>query len=268
MRAHTVFNRLVSLAFVTSIGLIGLVGLATADPASEELKKVDISKLQKDMVVLHDGKGHYLIAMPTTDHYSEAFYGDGKTFYKQRSFGGSLDTSSKSSNARFWSPRTGHRASLIQRKGAWRMECGKRKTELQVLPAGKAKKLIARAEFFEPMWRHSAYKLARDENGNYYFVDRLRDEHGGKGFRMWVGPVGNMKRMKMTNIVSDSEGDIFATKTGQLRFITSTSKKTSLWVAGKDRMQLLNVPVIRNIELIYAELGVYLGDLGTPCDHL
>ena len=268
MRAHSLNIGVVSLAFVVVSGMTGLPRPAAADASLPELKKVDISKLQKDMVVLHDGKGHYVIAMPTTDHYSEGFYGDGKTFYKQRSFGGSLDTSAQSSDARFWSPRTGHQASLVQRKGAWQMECGKRKTDLQVLPAAKAKKLIAGAEFFEPMWRYSAYKLARDDNGNYYYVDRLRDEYGGKGFRMWVGPMGNMKRMKMTNIVSDSEGDIFATRSGALRFITATGKKTSLWVEGKDRTQLLNVPVLRNIELIYAELGVYLGDLGTPCDHL
>ena len=265
MRAFTTVSTLVVLGLGLSLPAEGQKAASkkSADPA-----RVDISELAKSMVVLHDGNGHYVIAMPTSEHYSKLFYGDGKTFHEQRVSGGGLDVSAQSMSATFWAPREEGNARLEQNSGKWQVICTERKTALTPLPPDKARALIERADFFKPLWKYEAYKLARDEDGNYYYVDQLRSEFGGKGFRMWMGPKGNMKRMKMTNIVSDSEGDIFATKTGELRFISTKSKKGSLWIKGKDRVELLDVPVSRNIPMIYGELGVYLGDLGTPCDHL
>src|SRR5690606_33895296 len=169
-------------------------------------------------------------------------------------------------SASFWDPRVNHRASVNQSKGAWTVQCGKRETALRPLADEEAKKLVARAAFRKHPWKHEAYALARDDRGIYYYVDRLRVEHGGKGFRLFVGPKGSMKATKLTNVVSDSESDIFATKTGELRLILF--KKAATWVSRKDRTELLNVPVLDNLPLVYSELGVYLGDLHTPCDHL
>ncbi|MEM9493227.1 MAG: hypothetical protein AAGC55_29020 [Myxococcota bacterium] len=229
------------------------------------LEPIDVTELREHMVVLHDGDGHYVIATPVKDHYTTVFYGDGKKFYEQRTYGGGLDTGAKSMSASFWSPRD-NQARLERVKGKWQMQCSKRETELKPLDEAEAGKLLDRARFYKHPWKHQAYTLARDDRGNYYYVDRLRDAYGGKGFRLWVGPRGNMKRMQMTNIVSDSEGDIFATKRGELRFITSKDEMT--WVRGKRRRALVKVPVSRNVKLIYAELGVYLQDLYTPCDDM
>jgi hypothetical protein len=168
-------------------------------------------------------------------------------------------------SASFWAPREDHMSRVEQTKGKWSVQCGKRNTELQAMDKEAATKLIQRAVFKKAPWKYGAYALSRDSRGVYYYVDQLREEYGGKGFRLWVGPKGNMKRMKMINIVSDSEGDIFATKKGELRLILS--KNDAAWVNGKKRKDLVNVPVRQNLSLIYGELGVYLGDLGTPCDH-
>ena len=71
----------------------------------------------------------------------------------------------------------------------------------------------------------------------------------------------------MTNVVSDSEGDIFATKSGELRLVLD--RKESAWVKGKQRTALELLPLEDNVQLIYSELGVYAGEpLGTPCDVL
>ena len=71
----------------------------------------------------------------------------------------------------------------------------------------------------------------------------------------------------MTNVVSDSEGDIFSTKTGSLRLILN--KNESTWIEGKKQRKLVLVPVEDNARMIYTELGVYTGErLGTPCDDL
>jgi hypothetical protein len=68
-------------------------------------------------------------------------------------------------------------------------------------------------------------------------------------------------------VVSDSEGDIFATKQGTLRMVLGKSE--SLWAKGKQEQKLVQLPVADNRLLIYTDLGPYLGQrLGTPCDDL
>jgi hypothetical protein len=114
------------------------------------------------------------------------------------------------------------------------------------------------------MWKRQAQALARDDAGNYYFVDRMRDEFGGKGHRIFAGPKGGLKEMPMVNVVSDSVGEIYATKRGELRFVTSSAE--ALWIKGAAKSKLTLIPVSENVDLIYGDLGVYDGSLGTPCD--
>ena len=68
----------------------------------------------------------------------------------------------------------------------------------------------------------------------------------------------------MTNVVADSKGEIYATKRGELRFITATDAAS--WVNGNTKTELTIVPVEDNVPMIYRDLGVYEGTLGTPCD--
>jgi hypothetical protein len=246
-----------------------VAALAPASAVAGDGKPTDlinVSEYRDDMVVVHDGRGHYVVAVPVAQRYTTVFYGDGKTFYEQRVFGGGLDTGNQSMSASFWDPRVNHRAHLEQSKGAWKVRCGKREGALTPLAADQARKLVAEARFRKHPWKYEAYLLLRDDRGVYYYVDRLREEHGGKGHRLWVGPKGSIKQTKLVNIVSDSEGDIFATRTGELRLITS--KKSATWISRKSRTELTAVPVLDNLPLIYSELGVYVGDLSTPCDHI
>jgi len=61
--------------------------------------------------------------------------------------------------------------------------------------------------------------FARDDAGVYYYVDRIAKVYGGKGFRVFVGKKGAMKQLALTDVASDSEGDVFSTKTGDLRLV-------------------------------------------------
>jgi hypothetical protein len=45
-------------------------------------------------------------------------------------------------------------------------------------------------------------------------------------------------------------------------------KKEATWVRGKKRTKLTYVPLDANVYMIYAELGVYVERLGTPCDDI
>jgi hypothetical protein len=131
--------------------------------------------------------------------------------------------------------------------------------------ADEAKALVDAAAFLSYRWQRQPYLLARDDKGTYYFVDMQRDVPGKKDMKLYIGPRGKLKPQQMTNIVSDSVGDIFSTKTGELRLVANADSLK--WVAGKTEEKLTNVPVDDNHVLIYTDLGVYERmPLGTPCD--
>jgi hypothetical protein len=237
---------------------------ALADAAVDG-EAVDVSAIKNDLKLLSDGRNHYIAVVPFgSGAFEHLYYGDGKTFYLQRVVsGGSSGT--ESFDRTFWDPRAG--SSFGFHDGKYTLECGTRKTAFTPVEAAAAAKLLGEAKWRKPRWKHRAYALARDDEGNYFFVDRQREPEDSKAFRLYMGPKGKLALMKMTNVVSDSEGDMFATKTGQLRLILGKSEST--WVHGKIKKKLVLVPVEDNAALIYNELGVYTGQpLGTPCDDL
>jgi hypothetical protein len=261
-------------ALVVVITAIVAAGALVPDTAGAERKRrkkaetelENVADVRARFVVLTDGEGIYIVADPswTDDHW--LFSGDGKTFYRQRVFSSGKDGSQGTWSMRFWSPRVDSQADVDARTGGrFLLTCGKEEVELKKLPDAEAARIVERGVFKKQLWRRQAQFLARDDRGNYYYVDRMRDEHGGKGHRIFVGPKGAMKELPMTNIVSDSVGEIYATRKGELRFVTSTSSAT--WVQGQTKLALTIVPVEDNVAMIYGDLGVYEGSLGTPCDE-
>lgn len=231
----------------------------------------DISKYKKDLVVLADDEGDIYVldgAWGSDDH--NIFFGDGKILYRQRVFGGGADGSTGRMDYSIWSPRVGLASIGRDDKGAFYLMCGQsldaERVELKKLPDADARKVLDTASFRKPFWKRQAQALARDDAGNYYFVDRMRDEYGGKGHRIFAGPKGGLKELPMTNVVSDSVGEIYATRKGELRFVTDPNKAS--WIKGTAKTELTIVPIEANIDLIYGDLGVYDGTLGTPCDDM
>jgi hypothetical protein len=250
-----------------AVALALLVRLSLgAEPTPDPL---DISAVRDKLVVLDDGQAHYIALIPFGDSIWDHLYWspDGKEFYQQRVFGGgSSGTESFSRN--FWEPRVRRSSggSFWLREGAYTLSCGERDTKFKPLDPSRASAVLSAATFRPPRWKFRAYALARDDAGTYYYVDRRREE-GSMEFRLYSGPRGSMKPLKMVNVVSDSEGDIFSTRTGELRLVLD--KKQSAWVEKGKRRDLKSLPVEDNVALIYAELGVYAGQpLGTPCDVL
>jgi len=144
--------------------------------------------------------------------------------------------------------------------------CGTRTITLQLLDAAATARLTAGASFAPPLPRRQPHALARDRRGTYYFVDRGA-EPSARDFRLWAGPLGRLKLLSMTNVVSDTRGDVFSTRDGSLRL--ALEQANSFWMQGKRTTPLLNVPIAENLQLVYNELGVYLGEpFGTPCDRL
>lgn len=248
-----------------------LVVLAPLNAVADD-DTIDIGIYKQKMRVLTDGKGHFVALMPFTisdgPDSGWLFYGDGKTMYAQRRFGGGRQ-GDESFETSFWEPRAaaGTQAQLSYRDKVYTLQCDDRKTALTRMEPGEAQKILDAASFRKPRWKRKAYALARDNSGTYYFVDKAREPEENKDFRVFRGPKGAVKPQKMVNVVSDSEGDIFITKAGKLRLVLD--KHESSWLEGAKTTKLTQLDVGDNHTLVYTELGVYSGEpLGTPCDDL
>ena len=257
-------------AFPTFSTALLLLALFPPSGWAEEVATADVSAVLSRLALLGDGAGHYVAVVPFAESEvrSNLFYGDGKEFWRVI-YGGFSADGKRSFSYSFWEPRVLRRgrASVAFRDGRYEVRCDDRKTELKPTPPEEAQRLLASAVFRESRWQWRPYALARDDEGSYYFVDRAREPKHSRRFRLWIGPRGDLKPQKLKNIVSDSEGDIFATRSGQLRLVLN--KKDAAWVSKGKRMPLVYVPVGKNLRMIYAELGVYDGErLGTPCDDL
>jgi len=246
---------------------------------------VDISASRSRLKALSDGAGHVLV-YDGERPYDAMFYGDGKRLVQLRIIGGGK-SGTESWDVRLWDPRIpqldGNFVSVDMRdSGAeYSLTCGKRKTPFKALGAEELAKLIASATFVPPSWDRLPEKLLRDDAGTYYFVDRLRTEERSdrRDFRLFVGQRGKMKQMPLKDVVDDSEGMVFSTKSGDLRLIFGNGRSENekpvpddfKWIEGKSTKRLTDVPltVPTNGRLVYMDLGVYAGArLGTPCDDL
>jgi hypothetical protein len=217
-----------------------------------------------------DGKSHYVVVAPGGERL---FYGDGKRFsavphesllpgtmfFDPRHVNKTANPSFRGYDMRLYS-------SVEAQHGRCEARCGAKQMALNIVDAATARPLLTGASFGPSPRQHVPHALFRDEHGNYYFVDRGFLPEAEKRFRLFRGPKGSLKELKMTNVISDSEGEIFSTRTGSLRLIIDKSKPT-VWIERGKSTSLREVPVGENLPLIYNELGVYEGErLGTPCD--
>lgn len=260
---------LCKLAFVitTLLGLGPALAAAKTQALPPAADKVDVAEVKEKLQVLSDGHGHFVVVTPFGPH-DHTYYGDGKVFYALR-VGSSSSVGDESFDFTFWEPRVQARyqASVQFREKTFKVQCAERLTTLVPLSKEENAAMLQSAVFYKPRWKYEAFALARDNTGIYFFVDHLREPEGNLVFRVYRGPRGAMKPLKMKNVVSDSEGKIFATKAGDLRLVLD--KKETSWVKGKSNTKLVSLDVYDNIPLIYTDLGPYVGQrLGTPCDDL
>jgi hypothetical protein len=231
-------------------------------------------KVRDSMALCTDGKSHY-VGYSSEAQGSPLFYGDGKKmsqlppegnmtspgwFFEPRRFNKQNNDNFRGQDLRVFS-----HVDYDAEKKTCAVTCGDRTTQLQVVPAAEAKALLAKTTFGPPVRDRLPYALARDPKAVYYYVDRGATAATEKNFRLFRGPKGALKLQKMTDVASDSEGEIFATKTGSLRLILD--KKQSSWVQGEKAQPLTLVPVDQNYAMIYNDLGIYTGQkMGNPCD--
>lgn len=149
--------------------------------------------------------------------------------------------------------------------GTCAMSCGTRDTEWTLLPPSEAQAILRSAETRPAALDREPHALARDEAGNYYYVDRGNTEATRRDFRVYRGRPGRMERVEMRDVVSDSEGDIFSTARGNLRLMFDSPD--AQWMDGSRRRALRQMPVHENYRLITSDLGIYRGQrFELPCD--
>lgn len=254
-----------------------VAGTAQAAPRRSEAKAIDVAPVTEKLAVYKDDTGNYYVspksrAFENSDDAEKwVFFGDGKQMYQQRVIGSSQNDKGLEWN--LWSPRARDMvaATLSLADTGPHLDCrartkddGMGRRALTQLTADEAATFFKNAKFYPPLNTRSAHFLARDDDANYYYVDALRDDLGGKGYRVFMGMKGAMKQLAMANMASDSAGEIFATKTGKLKIIAGKNG-TAFWIKNGKKTELTIVPVFDNRYLIYRELGIY-GSLGVVCD--
>jgi hypothetical protein len=147
-----------------------------------------------------------------------------------------------------------------------KLTCGTRETKLELLTGAAKSAILDGASYVPSPMQREPYALARDKAGNYYYVDHGVTEETARDFRLYKGPRGKLRPLAMKDVVSDSEGEIFASTSGKLRLVLG--RQSAEWIADRTAPLLL-LPLQENYGLIYNELGVYLtAKLGVPCDDL
>jgi len=258
--------------------IVGILGCAAVTPAVAEPKEpkplpVEIKGFKAKLLVLKDSAGGTYVILPRSAGVeNRAWYGTGKVLYEQITRGFSRDGDAWSISV--WAPRLAQlRPGSLDRKadGSYFKSCdGQDDAVLAEQTGDKAKAVLDKFTFVGPGLTRRPHLFARDDSGVYYYVDKLSQLHGGKGYRVFVGRKGGMKQMSLTDVASDSAGQVFSTKSGDLRLIKSIDnedKRTTTWVKGARRTDLISLDTDVNSPIIFNELGVYKFT-GTICDNL
>ncbi|MDQ3334080.1 MAG: hypothetical protein M4D80_02885 [Myxococcota bacterium] len=245
---------------------------AHAEPTKRE--KLDVSEAIGKVDVLRDETGKYYVMPKVFGEDGAAaekwtFYGDGRTMYLQRIVLFSTEHGNITVGA--WSPRVRSVPHAILEKtkdGAASLICRMQSSKyvrrpLKLLSEADATKLLKSARFEPVFWERRVFFFGRGDASKYYLVDMLRDEYGGAGFRLFVGPKGQMKQIAISDVADDTGGASVTTKLGELR--VEPKNNGAVWKQGKKMVAVTRLDPQPNAFLIYRELGVY-GQLGAVCE--
>jgi hypothetical protein len=248
-----------------------LVVAATASTRAD-----DYESMRAKLVVLDDGKHHYLAyARDPELLHTVWFYGDDTVLHRLTLNSSRPDVNRARATWQIHDLRYKSTASEILSDfdtSEFVVTCAKRKTALHSLAAPAAAKLIEHVKLADAVPRRLVTFLARgDADTTYYFVDRPwmpPGEPESSDYRLWIGKRGAMRRIPIRDLANDAAGLLLITDQGKLQYTQKTGALEWLPSGGKPRVLH---PLVGgdNSDLIYNQLGVYANDrLGTPCDDL
>lgn len=245
-------------------------GAPLAAAAEPRPVAVDVGPIRGELLVFQDAAGGTYAVKPGAD--PRAFYGTGKLLYEQVVIGRSANGPAWSVSV--WAPRLPElRPGSIVRKpdGTFHKLCdGKDDAVLTQVTGERARAILDKHQLVSTALVRRPYLLGRDDAGVYYYVDVIAKQYGGKGYRVFVGKKGAMKELPLTDVASDSAGDVFATRSGDLRLVGGRgggSATRVTWVRGGKRSELVWLDLDVNSRLIFRDLGIYKFT-GTICDNI
>jgi len=253
-------------------GVLAVAGTAAAAPKP---KPVEIKAFRDKLIVLSDAMGGLYLVLPGDDPRVWFAAADGQPFYEQVRVGRFANKSTGVWSYEAWTPRLANVQSgsiRHEHDDSFVKRCGnEHRIDLARVPTAKGKAILDKAKVFSTAMLRAPHLLARDDTGTYYYVDAYRKQYGGQGYRVFVGRKGAMKQLPLRDVASDTGGEVYSTRTGNLRLVTKNSEDGSVsfqqavWIRGQRRTQLITLDVDANSEVIFKELGVYRF-LGTICD--
>ena len=247
-------------AFLT---VMVLAAVAAADPKP---KPVDIKPIRDKLVVLKDADGGTYAVVNEKGGERRVFYGATPKVLHETVLEGGAFRDGDSWSVSVIAPTTEFPfIATIERKkdGTYLRTCGPKGADfaLTELTGDKAKEILDKSTFLTTQFIRRPHLLARDDKGVYYYVDVLRDAYGGNGHRVFVGKKGAMKQVPLTDVASDTGGEVYSTKSGDLRLVstsdTDSRKKTAQWIRGERKSELVYLDHYMNQPLIFRDLGIY-----------
>lgn len=245
--------------------MLTVMALAAAALAEPKPKRVDIQPFRDKLLVFADADGGTYAVLNEKDS-RRIFYGTTAKVLHEVVLEGGASRDGDAWSISIIAPTTEYPfIATIERKkdGTYLRSCGPKGESfaLTELTGDKAKAVVDKASFLTTQYIRRPHLLARDDKGVYYYVDVLRDQYGGNGHRVFVGKKGAMKQVPLTDIASDTGGEVFSTKSGDLRLVSNTptdaTKKTAQWIRGERRSELVYLDPYMNQPLIYRDLGIY-----------
>jgi len=247
-----------------------LVALGSSVAAEPAPMPVDIKARKARAIVLADAQGGTYVVFRGDD--PRLFYGPtAKALHEQIIIGSS--SNGDAFDFTTWAPRLPNMqygGFAYKDDRTYTKTCdGKDDAVLTELTGDKARAILDRSAFLSSAIVHVPHLLARDDRGVYYYVDRLAKIYGGKGYRVYVGKKGAMKQMPLSDVASDSAGEVFSTRSGDLRLVRRSEniKDMMVWVKGEKRTELVFLDTDVNSAVIFKDLGIY-AFLGTLCDNV
>lgn len=255
----------------TCVGAALLLVVGARASGEPKPKPVDV-KDRDDLLVLQDAKGGtYVVRRVGSASQTLVFYGKANGPLYQQTVKGGYRDGDVSWSVRVDAPRSTQHFGEISRRpeGDYVRSCAQDDiVGLSEITGEKRKQILARSTLLTTNMIYVPYTFARDELAVYYYVDQIRTDYGGGGYRLFIGKKGAMKPVQLADVSIDTRGAVFSTKQGDLSVTRERDNSSALkpvWIHGDKRLELLWLDTTDNSTIIYRDLGIY-GALGTICD--
>ncbi len=224
-----------------------------------------------EMTVFGDGQGAFLALAPFGDQGSPVFFGGAGKLYRQEVLA-RREQETTGYDLALWDPRVPGGQALVSLRGDRAViRCGDRQLELQALGLRPGRRQLVAATYYAPPFVRKPVGLARDDEGNFFFLDSAREPgQQGPDYRLYAGPKGALARLEIDELGREGDAVLLRTAQGRLRFRREGEVGgQAAWLAGGGKRALAWLDTAEQAPMIFGELGVYGGQrLGTVCDPL